>query len=724
MAQLTPEEEDIVFKLIDSGEEDESVLDVLENASREDIDFIIEGMRSSLANTPQVDSNTQEPTFNLDDPQELAMAISRRDNIPYDEALQTVMYAPRGSKARMQEGANQYFQPMSDLTDVWDLATTRLPQGITELYKEKMGQPSKSSMVEEMTRTQAPETKGFLNSTGEMAENISRDPIPFLSGGVSKIGNLIGYVPKVGSMVANAPKLIQGGLAGLGIGTGEVLAEQQRRGEVGDTPMSLGESALNIGASGILGGGVEGVKGALQSRKAFEEAPSILSKSNQGTNAFSSSPLKTEEKMLSDIMINTGFNKNQAKSLPIYSREIFANLDDAGKEQLTNYLSKGRIAASNSNELTPYDEVGKMFIKGEEAIDQARMQAGQKMGEIESTYLQDGIIETAPIKSKWEGLLDKYGSMSREVAEDGSVVYKNAPNKTKVGKQLRAEFEEADEIIQELEDGVTGERLRSLEMALADITPAHASTRSGKMNSKADAAINEMVAEMRDLVGEQIKKNGGEEAFNAYKQAKSDYGKYWKDQDFLQRRLGLKITDAQGEEIATRGGSMVKAMMNSAQDRNTKSLARVINELTGEDIGKNAAMAKFAMEVSGDTRAGLRGDNNISSLSKNGVIDATLGWLGDKTIRRGVTPNTFEGMTKLVEKVEPSGKKSILDLIPQNKYVESASNAVSNWAQPITRSANRSLLSLVNEEESNKVTEHKLGAQGQSKIDAGMRGVR
>ena len=635
------------------------------------------------------------------DPQEMAWEISQREGVPFAEAMELVAGNPRTAKSLL-EGNN--VAPISRLFD----ATSAIGRGAKGLYAMATG----GDPLDAMAQTSAPDRTGVMGNIGEFAENVAIDPLTPLSLGTGAIAKtaVTKFAPNLGRFVAGA-------LSGGGAGALEYGLEQGKRLETNEDLQGVGDFALQVGGGGLLSGGADALGGIRQARKELKEAPSILRSEvsqnpfTKGASGFSTDPIKVEQKMLEDVMANTGFSMNEVKSLPIYSRDMFANIDEEGKKQLQKYISLGRIANGKRSEITPYHEVGKMFLAGEEAINQARKQAGQKMGEIESQYLQGGAIDTAPLKKRWAELLEEWGGMVK--GEDGT--FKSAPNRSRASKPMRAEFEDADEVVSELGDFVTGEGLRDLEMALAEITPGYASTRSGKMNSKADAGINSFISDARELITERIRENGGDEALDAYRKAKSDYGKYWQAQDFAQRRLGLTIEDDAGEEISTRGASMVKAMMNSTDDRNTASLARMMRDLNGQDIGKQASMAKFAMEVADDNRAGSR--TNMNELSKSGLLTKFIDWVGDKTVNRGHTPMEFEPMTNLVSQIDPNKPMSVYESAMGNKYAQGIGDTFQNYLGLGGRASIRSLTN----DESNKVTDNKLNEIGEAKIQAGTR---
>lgn len=676
--EFTPKLKEDFNNLVKSGQISKESARKFVKASDEEKDSFLRHLakKGVLDYKPQVatdDTYTPEPIkYDASKPEELAMGLAQQRGMDYQNAMDLTASFPNVSRA-MYKG--EEYPLVAGASD----ALTFIPRAVTGLSALIGGGDPRLRMAQ----TKAKQTdKPFYTLEGgsEVAENIMLDPFTYTGGGLSNLvkKGITKYLPKLGAMGAGA-------LEGLALGSSEFGLEQERRRETGEELQGGKEYLMQAGLGTAIGTGAGKLEARSQAKKELAETPSVL-KQAEGT-ILDIDPTKTEAKILDEIKQNTGFNTNQAKSIPTYAREMFSSIDEEGKKQLNQYISQGRLAVSDPSRVTPYDEVGKMFDRGEKALNEARKNAGREMGEIEAKYLEGGEINTAPIKERWGELLEKYGSMTREVAEDGTVTFKNAPNKTRVGKNLRAEFEEADEIISELDDVVTGERLRSLESALADITPSYASTRSGKMNSKADAGINTIISDMRDLTGKQIKERGGQEALDAYKKAKTDYGEYWKAQDFLQRRLGLKIKDEAGEEIATRGGSLAKAMTNSTQDRNAKSMARLIRSLTGEDIGKHATMAKFAMQTAGDTRAGFK---QAPNMSKAGIVDAVGGWLKDKTISRGQTPQTFTGMTELVEKAQPQRGASFLDLIGNNPVAKYGAQGLQYFGQPALRSGVRS----------------------------------
>jgi hypothetical protein len=607
--------------------------------------------------------------YNLEDPAELAQAISQKEGVTFQDAQQRVAGFPRKEKALMQ---GDKFPIVSTAFDVAS-APMRGLSGLASAFT------SDTDPMERMSRTQAPKGEGVIGTIDEFGQNILTDPLTPLGAGISQIARqgIAKVAPKLGATIA-------GGLEGLGAGSIEFGLEQAKRSETGEPMQGLLDYGMQAGLGGAIGLGAGKLQGMKQAKQEIAEAPSVLK--NKEPISLDVDPTKNEQKMLSEIKENTGFNTNQAKSIPIYAREMFANVDNEGKEQLNKYINQARNSFAYPEQKGAFDEVGKMFVRGEEAIGKARQQAGAKMGDIESQYLAGGEIKTEPLKARWNTIMEDLARAER-VVDDGKVTYVDAPNRSMIDDEMMKQFTEIDARIHRLGDVVSGQKLRDIEQTIGNIGARPNATRSGVMNSTADRGAKLIVKDMRDLVGEQIKKEGGQEAFDTYNKAKKDYGEYWKQQDFIQRRLGLLIEDEAGEKMATRGGSMVKAMTNSVQNRNTPALARVIKELTGEDIGKHAIMAKFATHTAGDPKAGF---SNAPNISKSGLMDALGGWVKGKTLQRGQTPQTFEGMTELVQKAQPQRGASFLDLIGNNPITSYGAKGLQNFGQPALRSGVRS----------------------------------
>lgn len=671
---------------------------------------------------PQGEYTPPELQYNLDDPQELAQAISQKEGIPYQEAYERVAVNPRTARARF---SGSYFPIVSRVADE-----------VTRPFRALAGVSASLAGEDPMERMAQP-VRGDENAYTGFLGNMANDPFSYTPGVVSK-----GFGKLGGTAISNAPKWISGAKEGVVAGLGEYgLGEYQKEEEGIETNNNLGTGLLQSAIGGVAGGAFGKYADKQATKQSLEEMPTVLRGKDEasdnieidysgqgkdevldGAESFNvASPVKHRERILLDVQKGTGFSKAQAESLPEYARKQFANIDDEGKQALNNYMAQAETSASDLQAPTPYDFVGRMFVRGKDAIQQAKQQAGATMGDIEKQYLSgaspdgslmSGAISTTKMKDNWSKLLEEHGGL---INKDGELVpsTKRAP----VIGDFYKEFADADKLINSMGDYVTGEYLRSIEKNLSQLTKVAGASRNGVMNSEADMAVNKMIKESRDLVGEQIKANGGEDALDAYNQAKKDYGKYWTAEDFIDRRLGKNIVAGEGDEFATRGASMVQGMMRN-EDRNSKALARMIQGLTGEDIGKHAVFAKFAMQSAKDKRGGGGWSPNWS---KSGLMEKIGTWGYNKLNPYKQIPQDFEGMSSMVSGATPVDKQtpSILEQAGQNPYISSIGETFKGFFQPkILRSGGRSQFS--GEQESNKVTEKPLGGIGAEKIRQGM----
>ena len=163
---------------------------------------------------------------------------------------------------------------------------------------------------------------------------------------------------------------------------------------------------------------------------------------------------------------------------------------------------------------------------------------------------------------------------------------------------------------------------------------------------------------------------------------------------------------------------MVQGMMRN-EDRNSKALARMIQNLTGEDIGKHAVFAKFAMQSAQDKRGGTGWS---PSWSKSGLLDKIGTWGLNKMNPNKAIPQDFAGMTEMVSKAVPSSQQvpSILDQAGTNPYVQATSGVFSEYGQQGIRSGGRGMFS--GEQDDNKVTEGALGTEGRNMVEMGLKG--
>ena len=572
--------------------------------SQERVDSLIEKMKARgiikgiEAPTEEKKEFTPKPaSYNQNNPEELAMAISQKEDIPYNEALQMVMYAPRGTKARMKEGANQYFQPMADLTDIWDLTTTRLPQGLTELYKEYTGEPSESSFVEEMTRTQAPQTEGFVNGTREFAENLTRDPIPFVSGG---LGKLASGIPKVAQFMGNAPKFFQGGLAGLGLGSGELLAEQERRRELEQPLMGATEMGANLFTSGVLGGA-----GA----KLGDMVKNKIASKGMTTPRQEVKAVQKDLQAIADEAVPQGVTPEKWNKITPMNRFAFnpANKGSKGEIPYTDLLKIGKASAEGvDGAINPLEhtfrKVGLPAFREYESILKG---VGKEIGDIRKNYAskiepisKDNLLEgfNEGVESlggyKLSATLDKDGNeVIRAFDNDGDLVSSDLLN-SKVLNLMQT--------MENLPDNLTGNKLELLRKrvnSLIDVDPKS----SQPVNTPENALLQNIAKSLRTKIDEGIEATDPE-IVEKFAELRSEYGQLKNNRNILGDLIGK---DIKGEDFETtkKGTSALKRVVQSLQDQGSEVVWEDVKKRTGYDVRRASGRALEAMVENGDNKA-------------------------------------------------------------------------------------------------------------------------
>ncbi len=726
MAIIDPQIKKQIIEAVNNGSitmEMAKELKAMENQER--ADSLIEKMKArgfiKGIEAPSEESKaeyTPKPVqYDHNKPEELAMAISQRDNIPYGEALQTVMYAPRGSKARMKEGANQYFQPMADLTDIWDLTTTRLPQGINELYKEYKGEPS--DFVGEMTRTQAPASEGFVGGVGEFGENLTRDPIPFVSGG---LGGLVGGLPKVAQFMASTPKLVQGGLAGLGYGGGELLAEQERRRELDQPLMGATEVGANLLTGGVLSAGGAKVGDIIKNKIASKG----MTTPRQEVKA-----VQKELQTIADDAIPQGVAPEKWNKITPMNRFAFNPANKGGKGEIpyTDLLKIGRASAEGvDGAINPLEhtfrEVGLPAFKEYESIlnkvgsdlGEIREEFGSKIAPINKDALLESFSEGTQKLGKYnlksvdlrksinkdgkeileavssdgnviggktgrelvEALEESEGSLIRAFDKDGDIVRK---------KILNPKVTDLIETLEEFPNELTGNKLEMLREKVNSLVDKDLVS-SQPLKSKENSLVQGIAKSLRTNIDDGIEKLDPNivEEFQALR---SEYGQIKNNRDILGGLIGATIKGADGTETTKKGTSALKRVVQSLQDQGSKVVWEDVKKRTGYDVRRASGRALEAMVENGDNKAkglleemGLLNQTMTNIASGGGKLDKAK-----KAYQMGkdyIDPSAIPSLQ--VERQIKNAQKGrgMLDLVEQNPYMNFASS-FAPYGQAMTR---------------------------------------
>jgi hypothetical protein len=632
---------------------------------------------------PKKEYTPKPVEYDHNNPEELAMALSQRDNIPYEEALQTVMYAPRGTKARMKEGANQYFQPLADLTDVWDMPL-RYFKGGQEANKEAEGVPSESSLVNEMTRTQANPSEGFIGGIGEFGENLSRDPIPFLSGG---FGGLVSKAPRVAQFLSKTPKMVQGGLAGLGYGGGELLAEQERRRELDQPLMGTTEIGANLVTGGVLGSA-----GA----KIGDMVKNKIASKGMTTPRQEVKSVQKELTSIADDAIPQGVSPGKWNKITPMNRFAFnpANAGGKGEIPYVDLLKIGKASAEGvEGTVNPLEhtfrEVGFPAFKEYESILNG---VGKEIGDIRKNYASkiEPISKDNLLEGFNEGVEELGGyKLSTALDNDGNEVIRAIDNDGDVVSSdlLNSKVINLMKTMENLPDNLTGNKLELLRKrvnSLIDVDPKS----SQPVRSPENSLLQTIAKSLRNKIDEGIEVSDPEIA-SKFGELRSEYGQLKNNRDILGGLIGKTIKTEDGVETTKKGTSALKRVVQSLQDQGSEIVWEDVKKRTGYDVRRASGRALESMVENGDNKAkGLLEEMGLLNQTMTGIASGGSKWdkakKGYQIGKDYIDPSALPSLQVERQIKNAQQGRGMLDLVEKNPYMNFAST-FAPYAQSSTR---------------------------------------
>jgi len=558
-----------------------------------------------------------------EDPFALAQAISEQSGVPISEAIEYVATFPRQARETLK---GSEFAPLATIGDIFSAPGRAISAGLGEEdLLTGMGR------VDPKLTTSEGEQRGFFPL---LAEGIARDPatlatLPFGGAIASGVSKVVPAALKTGTRAANIGLR---GAQGVGMTGADIAFEQATRPEeLGSiTPEGLGMALLGGGALGGLGGAV--------SRPKTGTVSPITAK----TGGEAKQEL---QKQFRDV---TGLKERDIKNLPKEAQGIIKTMTPEEGGRFQELLIKAEEASRDPLLETPFEEVGKKWVQGEELLKNARSSAGQVMGEIEDRALQGVGVPSSEIWTKWGEKLEKHGLGVRQNPETKINEVYTLEGRFSPDHNTMKSFEEITSLLGQMGEQVTPRQLRDLEQGVAGAVKYGAATRSGIINSKADAATKSLKGDIKDLVLDAIEKNTDKGAVGNYKKARSQYGKYTQDLDEIQRSIG-RIIETEGGDAGSRGANMTKAMLNRATNKNTRALAEEIEKLDPSlNLRRESVMADIAMKAAKTPRGGKPFLPKSMGEAARGVTDIALEKIGyaPKEFETGMLSDVLEKTTQ------------------------------------------------------------------------------
>jgi hypothetical protein len=532
-----------------------------------------------------------------DDPVELRKGIQNKYGLAEQEARQYVSLLPRQAREALK--GNEF----APLATIGDMLTTGGDLLVGLLQNDE---PLLESMarIDPNPYTADGEPKGMLRYAGESflkaPSTYATMPLGgFIGKGISKA---LPAFFKTGTRMANV-----GNKAAQGVGqtfTDILFDESTRPDELGNiSGMNLGLSLLGGGALGAAAGGIAKTGRAVGETKPFTAK----------TGGEAREHLNQE---MSDL---TGLSKREIESLPREVQGFFKDMTPEDKSLLDNFMVTAEKAATDKRLETPFEVVGRKWLKGQEVLNNAREDAGKLMGKIEDQYLNKSTI---PSEEVWDSWNKQVNAIGLEIAgEPGEIYLKELPGSV-IGETEILDLKKITDVLNKMEDNVSPKYLRNLERFIRRNEKEVSSSRSGYVPEYLSTAGTNFKEKMKDMVYKEILDVADESTLESYKQARKNYRKYNINLDEVQRKLGRQL-EIDGESATSRGAIFSKSMLNRTANQTSMPIAKLIKELDPSiDLTKESMIADIAMKASNAPR-GVK-SFNARDMSKAGFTETTI----------------------------------------------------------------------------------------------------
>lgn len=548
------------------------------------------------------------------------------------------------------------------------------------------------SFLGEMSKIEkSPSTTGV----GGFTEAVARDPLTALSFGGVGLGRAVGakLIPEAVSFGKKVGQAATAGSVAAAVPATGVSLAQLALGEkdLGGAAMQTGLSAVGGGVGGALGqtiGSVLGGKGAPVVDGVVR--PDIVDGSMLNN-------LEIEEQALKNVAKELGVSVDDVRSMPDYVKGVAVNMTPELRDTFSKFLRQAtteKMAAGLEQKLTPKMIVSEKWGQGVKAMDQERKNLGSQMGQIESQAFENTQIPLQPILNRFNNALSQKMGFGIFQNSDGTYYAGELGTGSKVDESLTKGVDDILKTLSKHGESVNGEQLRNIERTIRSKLNELSSTRYDQGKTPFDAVADDLYRAVGEEVRGTIAQKLGQEAADAYQSARRGYADILDSKDYLERRLGQK---AKGEfedagemrdfEGSARGAMMIERLITGIQDNKANILARKIKELTGEDLYKQAALAKYAEELVKAPKAGAKSEalkpagvivekfKDVIGKSKQKqsgrIVDAMIKGQGSKAAAKGARIGQLAGMAAQDPEARMRGNGMTLEEIQQRALLNS-----------------------------------------------------
>lgn len=274
---------------------------------------------------------------------------------------------------------------------------------------------------------------------------------------------------------------------------------------------------------------------------------------------------------------------------------------------------------------TPLDLVGKRGVEAHGKIDEIRKIKGAEKADYLQT-IDDAIVSTNSfvnpqnLKNTFKKELE--GKLGLYVDDMGNI--KTAATGAR-NEALIPEAKKVVEMLDRMPDEMTAQQLDALSANLRGFLTKR---KASELKPSRDQ-IDIIVTELRNGINKELEIKASElltpQDFSNYIKAKRDYANIKTIEEELSKALGREVIP--GSDIASRGASIAKRMVQSNADAGSKALAVAVKKLTGIDLFKEANYAEIAMRAVGDARAESLLQQGVQGAISTGPKSAALGAL-------------------------------------------------------------------------------------------------
>lgn len=535
--------------------------------------------------------------------------------------------------------------------------------------------------------------QGFLSDIGKGVGDVASLPFRALAGHADALGTLLGggSIYDVGESYTKqmtSPRATEG--AGMVQGTAEDILKNPMNAFLpltGSIATKTTAGVANPLARGVLGGGIEGLlsgvgEAGMEQRGVKQEGLNTLLGAGGGAvlgGVLSPSiPKQVVTPQESVVNLLSGRVEELSKMPNVDPKQLGKAVDELAEArtaiaqgddvELPWYMPRdasGAITPDREGMDIPFalyqqraNEVKSglrtddpFFMATDEVLAPAvqeiknqQKQIGDKINEIESRF--GGVETTAtPVKGIIADELDKIGrrAVLKDVLdENGDVVDQVVsiewkPNIQRKGKQssksLSPEMVQIVEEVALLDDNVNFETLRSIVKDLNQVV---------KRSATPDPLAQSMLKSLNEKMKQEVR--GIIEATDPntlaeWDDAMSGYAKRKEILDMVKRKTGNNFENAEG---------WLKSMVTTGA-RSSDQIARDLQELTGYDVRKASAYARYANETAGIKERGsslLKSQSDIADeLKKQGRKLPIVGQVADvaSSVKTALTPKPSAG---------------------------------------------------------------------------------